>query len=224
MRKFGGLLGTFWLVFFLLGSQNVFAQKKLRTGTIIFEITNVKTKVPELKLMQGEETTFSFEPTKQKTSFISESGSIQMQAIYNAENEETTTYYDFSGQKIRVNSSPKKSQNNLVIKEIRYPKNSIKTIAGYICRKAEVVLEEEVLIFWITDRIKTQMLDIQQFYPELKGFPLEYVKAGDNTQITFMAKSVLDNIPEVEVNQADHYQYLTQKEFSERMGNMKFGF
>lgn len=224
MDKFAGFISTFWLIIFLSGTQNVFAQKKIRSGTIVFKITNVSTQVPELELMEDAETTFSFSSAAQRTDFEMMSKTIRMQTVYNISDNNITTYYDFSGQKFSVDKTPIEAKENTNVKKIRYPQNSIKRIAGYECHKAEIVTEEETIIFWVTDRIKTQMLSIQQLYPDLKGFPLEYVKVGENTKMTFMAKSVLEEAGTTEVMKKEAYQKLSAEEFEERMGGMQFGF
>lgn len=71
-----------------------------------------------------------------------------------------------------------------------------KTIAGYLCKKGEIVMEENlgtlpagsVLEFYYTDEITVNEID--PMYKEVKGCLLEYSMDMAGMRVTFIAKSV----------------------------------
>jgi GLPGLI family protein len=68
-----------------------------------------------------------------------------------------------------------------------------KTIAGYKCKKAEIVMKtkdgkEETVNVYYTEEIPTT--DVKSIYKGLKGFPMEYVMNQGGIKMTFAAKTV----------------------------------
>ncbi|MGB3948861.1 MAG: hypothetical protein WBM13_12820 [Bacteroidia bacterium] len=70
--------------------------------------------------------------------------------------------------------------------------NETKTIAGYVCQKAEVVLDEAtpgmVMNVYFTDQIPLN--ELNPVYKGLKGFPLEYTMNMGGVSIKFIANSI----------------------------------
>lgn len=211
--------------FFIFSTQFAFAQKKLKSGVVVYEITEVKTSIPELKLMKGIKTTFYFSPEEQKIDVNLNNESLKVQTFYNSRTEDIMVYYDFIGQHIKVSSNQK---NNPVVKpyvnSIKYQKSITKSIAGYQCYQAEIAFEDEKVTLWVTDRIKISNPDLQRLFPGLIGFPLEYVRRSENAKMTFKAKSISELISNDVFKMPSGYQEMSEKDFDKKMGGMKFGF
>ncbi len=225
MGIFQKILVLFFSTLFIFSTQFAFAQKKLKSGVVVFEITEVKTSIPELKLMKGVQTTLYFSPEKQKIDVNLNNESLKVQTFYNSRTEDITVYYDFIGQHLKVSSNQK---NSPIVKpyvnSIKYQKSVTKSIAGYQCYKTEIAFEDEKVILWVTDKIKISNPDLQRLFPGLIGFPLEYVRRSENAKMTFKAKSVVELINTDIFKMPSGYQEMSEKDFDEKMGGMKFGF
>ena len=225
MSIFQKTLVLVFSTFFILSTQSTFAQKKLRSGVIVYEITDVETSVPELKLMKGTEKTLYFTPEKQKIDVSLNNETINIQSFYNSRTEDVTVYYDFIGQHFKVRSNNKdQPKAKPLVKSISYQKLETKSIVGYQCYKAEITFEDEKVILWVTDKIKINNPDFQDIFPGLEGFPLEYVRRSENTRMVFKATSINELLGEDAFKISKNYVEISEKEFNERMGGMKFGF
>jgi GLPGLI family protein len=225
MSVFQKTLSLFFISLFIFSTQFALAQKKLKSGVVIYEIVDVQTSVPELKLMKGINKTLYFSPEKQKIDIILNNETIKVQTIYNSRSEDVTVYYDFINQHFKVRSNIKNNPKvKPFVKNILYQKSETKTIAGYQCYKAEIVFKDEKLIVWLTDKIKINNPDFKTLFPGLEGFPLEYTRRSDNAKMIFRAKSVSELLSEKSFQTSNNYIEISEKEFNERMGGMKFGF
>ena len=225
MNIFQKKLVLVFSVLFLFSTQSIYAQKKLRSGAVIYEITDVSTSVPELKLMKGTKTVLYFTPEKQKVDVSLNNEAIKIQTYYNNKNDEVTMMYDFMGKHFQVNSNYKESKKiKPYVKNISYQKSKTKTIAGYECYKAEITFEDEKVVIWVTDKIKLNSPDFQRLFPGLEGFPLEYVRRGENIKMTFKAKVINEIISNKIFDLPEGYEKISDKDFKERMGGMTFGF
>jgi len=192
---------------------------------VVYEITEVETSVPELKLMKGTKKSLYFSPEKQKIDLSLNNETIRLQSFYNNRNDEVVVQYDIMKQKFKVNSNSKnKPVTKPLVKNIDYQRGTTKSIAGYLCYKVELTIEDEKLVLWVTDKIKLKNPDFQNLFPGLSGFPLEYVRLGENTKMTFKAVIISEIIPLDTFETSDEYQVISEKEFNERMGGMNFGF
>jgi GLPGLI family protein len=225
MSVFQKKITVVYFILFLFSTQSVLAQKKLKSGVVVYEITDVETNVPELKLMKGTKTTLFFTPEKQKIDVNLNNETIKIQTFYNSRNGEILVYYDFAGQHFKVNSNYEDNHTiKPYVKNISYQRSETKSIAGYQCHKTVITFENEKLIIWVTDKIKVKNPDFQSIFPGLEGFPLEYVRHGENTKMTFKAQTVTQILPDKIFETSDNYKEMSEKEFNERMGGMKFGF
>lgn len=225
MSFFQKILTGFFCLALLFFTQSVFAQKKLKSGVVVYEITEIETSVPELKLMKGTKTSLYFSPEKQKIDISLNNESIRFQTFYNNRSDDVTVLYNFMGQQFKVNSNNKNSPKaKSSIKKISHEPTITKSIAGYSCHQVELSFEDEKIVLWVTDKIKAKNPDFQNLFPGLEGFPLEYVRRGENTKMTFKATIISEILPAGAFDTPDAYQEISEEEFNERMGGMKFGF
>lgn len=225
MSVFQKTLVFFFSTFFIFSTQIAFAQKKIKSGFIVYEITDVQTSIPELKLMKGIKKTIYFSPEKQKIDVNLNNETVKIQTFYNSRTEDISVCYDFLGQYFRVNSNNKDNPKvKPFIKKIDYQKSVTKSIAGYLCYKAEITFEDEKLTIWLTDKIKIKNPDFQSLFSNLEGVPLEYTRRSKNAKMTFTAKSISEILPADIFKISKNYTELSEKEFEERMGGMNFGF
>ena len=225
MGIFQKILVLVFSTLFIFSTQFAIAQKKLKSGVVVYEITEVKTSIPELELMKGVVTTIYFTPEKQKIDVNLNNESLKVQTFYNSRTQDVTVYYDFIGQRLKVSSNQK---NSSIVKpyvnSIKYQKSVTKSIAGYQCYKTEITFEDEKVVLWVTDRIKISNPDLQRLFPGLTSFPLEYVRRSKNAKMTFKAKYINELIDFDIFETPSGYQEISEKDFEERMGGMKFGF
>ncbi len=204
-----------------------YAQKKLKSGMIEFTVTNVKTDVPELALMEGTRRSFAFSPTEVVTEIEMKSGGVKVQKIVRLKTEGETHLYDLGGQKYAVEYADKpqvKSDLRVESTAIEYVTGSTKTIAGYICRKAIATVNDEKILLWVTDKIKAQMPEVQAVFPDLAGFPLEYTLPAAHAHLTFTAQQVSENVPEKIGLIPTDYEVLSAEEFQKKTGMRHLSF
>lgn len=225
MGIFQKVLAFIFCTIFLLFAQSIFAQKKLKSGFVVYEIENVETNVPELKLMKGTKTTLYFNPENQKIDVNLNNENIKIQTFYNNRNDDIIVLYDFVDKHFKVNSN---LEDNLTfrpyVKDIKYQRLVTKSIAGYSCYKTEITFEDEKITLWVTDKIKVKSPDFQSIFPGLEGFPLEYIRRGEHIKMTFKATTVNEILPANVFDIPEKYEEISKEEFSKKMGGMKFGF
>lgn len=225
MSVFQKTLVLIFSALFLISTQFAFGQKKIKSGVVVYEITKVETNVPELKLMKGTKKALYFTPEKQKVDISLNNDNIKIQTFYNNRTKDIMVYYDFVGQHFKVSSNNKKNNKSKpLVKKIDYKKLETKLIAGYTCYKADITFEDEKVTLWITDKIKVENPDFQHLFPGLVGFPLEYVRRGENTKMTFKATFISELIPRDIFITSKNYTEISEEEFNKKMGGMKFGY
>lgn len=212
------------------------AQKKLKSGLIKMEITDVKSDdemvAAQLEMMKGTETIYAF---TDKTSYSQSNmmgGLMQMTTITDVSTQATTLFMDMMGQKMLVPSSkedrdkynPAEQQTKW---DVKYDKSDTKTIAGYKCYKANIAMDgmEGGFQMYITEDILASNEMIQGMEAmNLDGFPLEYLMEMPQMSFTYTAVEVTDKVDKsiFEVDKTG-YKEMTYDEFMKQMGGMAGG-
>lgn len=221
-------IDTFYLLlclFFLgLSSSTLFAQKKLSSGTIIYEIVEVKTEIRELELLKGGHMNVYFTRQKQNTELSLMNDLVIFQTIHENSQDSLWSLYDFMGSKYKVRSKVENSSGKSPLKDILYDETSTKFIAGYPCKKVSLMTEEGETDIWVTNKIKSTNSTLNKLFPGLQGYPLEYYVIGTKATLTFRAKKITKELDLKRLEIPESYQELSEKEFKEKMGDMQFGF
>lgn len=198
------------------------AQKRMKTGSVSYQLVRVETKTPELKLMEGSELSVYFDGKQQKMDTELMDGLVRMQKIYMTGASNTTMLYDLMGQKYRVTVA--KDDEPLAKQKIKYIKSQVKNIVGYPCHQAEITEGEDTYIIWVTSMIKFKNDEFEQLFPDLDGFPLEYTLKTDNADLIYAAQTISGDLPTETFQVPEAYQEISSEEFKEKMGGLDFGF
>ena len=114
-------------------------------------------------------------------------GMGSMIIIVDREKGESIMLMDMAGQKMYTRQSEEEaSEYDEEDMEVNYL-DGTKTIAGYKCKKGEMVGDEGTVVFWYTEEITSKA---HQDFNSLKGFPLQYEIEDEDMTIVFKAKEV----------------------------------
>lgn len=213
-----------FFVFSFVCVHSCLAQKRIKKGSITYNVTNADTKVAELQLMKGTELVFSFNARNQKTDISLMSGLIRHQTINRLKKDEIVHLYDLLGEQHKVISKEKEALLPFYkIIEIKHKEELIKNIAGYPCHQVEITTNDGILQIWVTNKIKVQFDEFKRLFPNLEEFPLEYVVITENARLTFTAQRV-SSLPANAFEIDNAYQLISKDEFIDKTGGIKFGF
>lgn len=228
---------TLTLLAILAISNTAFSQKKLKEGSVKFEMNmDGMQDSPEAAMMGGTTLTFYFKDNTQKMDMNMMGGMMRIQNIIPMDNlKEGTMLMDMMGQKIQVidmNEEQLSKNNNFMnmdnVSEIKYDEKNKKEIAGYPCYFAELTTNDGMKMkYYITEKIQPPMpvAKKNEVANSLKGYPLEMiVDTGQGVEMTFTAKEVSSEVPEGTFKVGEGYQKMTMEEFEKQMGGMMGGF
>ena len=201
---------------FLVFTLNLAAQKRLRAGTVTYELQQINGKTAGLNMMEGSTLTLTFDGEKQKTDINIMFGVMRFQQIFDLEKDTSFTLYDWLGEQFLVEDTIQETISNALT--ISYLEDSTRLINGYECYLGIIENEEEKTTFWLTDKIRLNTSWFHQKYPNLKGFPLAYKSQREEVQLHFALQSITPEIDEHSFDIPSQYQILTQEEFAEKMG------
>jgi GLPGLI family protein len=180
-------LATLLVTGILSTSNTVYAQKgKAFEGTIVYSIdVNGDALPPEAKQMfTGSEMTVALKGQKSRTDL--KMGMQQTTAVSDAKAKTGFTLMDVMGQKFKINIKADDKLPAVKVKEL----SETKTIAGYLCKKAEVTADgsTEPFIVYYTEEIANTGYNSQ--IKGIKGYPLEFEVLQGGMKISYTAKSV----------------------------------
>ena len=177
--------------------QTTFAQKKAKAfmGEIVMNITYDGTWDPATLAQQPKQTTILMTEKKSKTEILA--GGASIATISNANDSSMIILINAMGMKFYVKQTKDKIMESLSDKpepKIVYT-DETKTIAGYVCKKAEYITideydEEVVTIVYYTEEIGHPAMNFGNQFHGLKGFPMEYTTQTDEGKITFSVSSI----------------------------------
>ena len=98
-----------------------------------------------------------------------------------------------------------------------------KTIAGYVCKNAEVTsyadgIEQTIMVYY-TDELGLEDISFEGEFRNLEGFPLEYTIKNDKIIMTFTASEIKDGgVKKKDFEVPDGYKYVTEEELKSMFG------
>ena len=208
-----------------------FAQKKLKSGTITFEMSTEGGEQGLGMMMMGSSTlTCVFTENKTKVDMNMMGGLMRVQTISNnSSSADAAMLVDMFGQKYQITDLDENDISNsssMLFADaganISYDEKDRKTIAGYSCYSARLKSQEGFSVkYYITDKIAAPMASgSQKKENNLRGFPLEIVAdLGDDMQMVMTATEVSDSVPSDAFTVPGGYTKMTMEEF-QKMGAM----
>ncbi|MCC6724429.1 MAG: DUF4412 domain-containing protein [Saprospiraceae bacterium] len=207
------------------------AQKKIKEGTVKFEMQADAEAAPEMAMLAGSTLNFYFSSEKQRMDMDMMGGMMKIQTIIPVKNPaDGAILMDMLGQKIQLIGLKEEdmSQNYNIMNvddmtEVKYDEKDKKEIAGYPCYKATVKLDNGMnMKYYITEKIQPPTgIKKKEGKLALKGYPLEMIiDAGEGVEMVFKATEVTNKLPEGVFNVPEGYQKMTMEEFTEMTGGM----
>jgi GLPGLI family protein len=227
---------SFLALLFLAFATPNFAQKKISTGKVTYEITDIQSEMAELNMLKGTEMDLFFSDAKQKMAIALMGGLMRVQTIVdnNATNQ-NAVLMDMMGKKIQIAGLDDEAmkQNPMMSMasggqdlDFKVNKKDKKKIAGYKCKKATAKLPQGVeMEVYVTKKITPKNSMMQKALGGLEGFPLEFsINTGMGISLTFSAQDVTGDLASDAFNIPDGYKKMTMEEFQKEMGGMNLGF
>jgi hypothetical protein len=218
----------FILFLALLSYGTATAQETLSEGSLVFEISNIKSDNPNLQqAMKGSTNQVHFKGTSMKNDIQMMNGAVRMQYLSNSSTRESYVYIDLMGKQTKVSmpdSVQKVKEKELVGNtNITYDEASTKTIQGYKCHKAiaEILLPNgsvKAYHLYLTEAITVPASAISGLPSNLKGFPLEFTIVAGETEMAYTLKSFSKTMVADALKMPDTYPTMDYKEFEKSMG------
>ena len=175
---------------------NMNAQKKAAfEGTVTYDLSFEGSGLPKeaLDMMKGAQMITSIKPEHRRVDMVMPMQSTS--SIVDMKAKNIVTLMDIMGTKYLIRTSEadlKKEEDKTAAPVIRYV-DETKEIAGYKCKKAEVVTKgadgkEETSVVYYTEEIPAS--EFKATIKGLKGFPLEYTIFQGGVKMTFTAKTI----------------------------------
>ena len=158
-------------------------------------------------------------------------GPVNIDIITDGDAKTSTTLLDIMGEKKYYKMSTEEIEKQIAdnaVPVINY-KDETKTIAGYVCKKAEYVEtkddETSTTIVFYTEDLGGELLNYGGQFNKLKGVPLEYVvTTPDGIITTFSATEVKKGkVKETDFFIPSDYVELTPEEKEQMMNQLKGG-
>lgn len=211
-----------------------FAQKKIKEGSVKFELADMGGDSPEMAMLGDTKLDFYFTKKVQRMDMNMMGGMMRIQVFTPAENPaEGTILMDVMGMKYQIVDLTEDeliSSNSMLntdgIEEVKYDEKDTKTVAGYLCYRADVKMTNGMTTtYYITEKIKPPSPVKKGGKNQLKGFPLEMnIDTGQGFVMKFEAKEVNKGVEEDDVTvNAGGYIQKTMEEFQQEIGGMNMG-
>jgi hypothetical protein len=228
------LIQLFLLLAIVAFAINTHAQKKIKTGVVKFELTDLGTDAPEAAMMQGSTMDFYFSKNMNRMDMSMLGGMMRVQTIIPNNNlKEASILMDMMGQKFQIvdMSEEELSTGNNMLGigdggKVSYDKSDTKTIAGYKCHKASMSLPTGAeVVYYVTEKICPPDAMSNRTFKGLKGFPMEMIiDTGQGFTMTFRVTDAQKGVSDDVFKIPSGYKKMTMEEFSEQMGGMNFNF
>lgn len=207
------------------------AQKKLKSGTITFEMSTEGGELGLGMMMLGNSTmTCIFNEKNTKIDVNMMGGLMRVQTISTgSSSEDAVMLMDMLGQKYQITDLGDNELSNsgsmLFVDsaaDISYNEKDKKTIAGYACYSASMKTPDGAVVkYYITDKIAPPLAPGSKGTEKtLRGFPLEIIAdLGEDMQMVMTATEVSGAVPSDAFNVPGGYTKMTMEEF-QKMGDM----
>ena len=223
---------TFGILFLCGTFMSTQAQKMLKEGKMVFEITEARADDAQMntqvQMAKGSMTTIYFTEKQQRMDMNMMGGMINMKTINNPD-KSSTMLMDMMGQKIKVNVS--KEELEKATPEMEYDvtvdESDTKDILGYKCVKHVIKMKggaDMEMIAYVSKDIKTSKSVIDQAKGlKLDGTPLEYTISNMGMHITTIAKEISADLEkDVFSPSTEGYKEMTMEEFQSMTGGGGF--
>ncbi len=210
----------------------VFAQKSVKEGSVVYEITEIEPETPEMMMMKGSRFSIYFNKSSQKTAMSMMGGMVEVNIHTDHDSKENVMLSNIMGQKFLVRKTTddpdteEKSKENSDF-EIIFDKDDKKKILDYNCYKAILTDKEGNTFFmYVTDEIQPKVNYFENYLPGFNVFPLEYQVAQQGMKMIFSAKEFNTKVnADTFKYDATGYTEMSADEFQKQMGGMGgFGF
>ena len=211
-------------------SSDSLAQKTIKEGSVIYELTDITSDAPEVQMMKGSRMNLYFSKKMQKLEMSMMGGLLEITTITDLSTEENTMLTNMMGNKAMVKMSKEESEkqqekNMKPEYDITYGKNDTKKIAGYNCYKAVLKSKDgDVINTYVTDEFQTKLKFFTEMFPGLKVFPMEYSIENEGFALVFSAQEVNTKVDSDTFDiPSEGYTEMTMEEFEKQMGGLGGG-
>jgi len=210
----------------IISGINSFAQKKFK-GIVNYTIAYSGTIDPATAAQQPKLMILSIYENKQKMNIPM--GPVNIDIITDGDAKTSTTLLDIMGEKKYYKMSTEDINKQIAEEpepKINYTEET-KTIAGYVCKKAEYIVtkddETSTSIIYYTEELGSDALNYGGQFNKLKGVPLEYVvTTPDGIITTFSATEVKKGkVKDTDFLIPTDYVELTPEEKEQMMNQLK---
>lgn len=179
------------LLFLLLTSATVNAQKNFTEGKIIYDITYPDMEMdPQMAAMMPTEQVVYIKGVMSRTEMSMAMG-YSNSMILNGKTGEVITLTDMMGNKSAIRTTAEEVKKNE--KSEKKPKVTLtgetREIAGYTCKKATVEMDGTSVEYFVTDKISASLAGMDEL-KDIKGFPLSYGVDQGEIKMRFTARSL----------------------------------
>lgn len=177
----------------LLLTVNVFAQKTLSEGTIIYDVTvNTGNKEPQMAdALDGAMTTIYLKGAKSRTDMVSALGSETN--IHDAKTGSAIILKEYSSQKLMITLTKENWEaKNKAYKDVAFEfSTDTKNIAGYECKKAiaKMANGKTFVVYYSPDVIVANK-DYNNTFSNLPGLAMEYEIEAGKTKIKYSLSKI----------------------------------
>jgi len=231
--KFNTMKQIFLFLLVSTLSISSFAQKKMKEGVIVLELTEIESDDPQMSAMLGSmkggtlETVFS--PDMQKTTNSMMGGMINTTVFIDIKNKKTKTFMDMMGNKVAIKATGDETESDLDSDIDIKKTGETKTIKGYTAHKYIITpkskdMEGGEFVVYVAEDIQLGAINLSQGLntSKIKGAPLEMSMNVQGMKMVFTAKTVSDTLPKDAFKEPKGYKEMTMEEFQKSMGG--FGF
>ncbi len=168
-------------------------------GKILYDIETGKDLDPRAQMMMPKKSAFYVKGNKSRMEAELPMGMSNV-TITDLERKTTTNLLNLLGSKYAI-EEPLKEEYGTESKSFRISNTKeTKTIAGYICKKAQLTYidtvtgEERNVDAWFTDEIITNTRLIEQSFDQLKGTLMEFSVTQEGLSMRLIAKEVIPQV------------------------------
>jgi GLPGLI family protein len=177
----------------LLLTVNVFAQKTLSEGTIIYDVTvNTGNKEPQMAdALDGATTTVYLKGAKSRTDMVSALGSETN--IHDAKTGNAIILKEYSSQKLMITLTKENWEaKNKAYKDVAFDfSTETKTIAGYNCKKAVAKMANgKTFVVYYSPDVIVANKDYNNTFSNLPGLAMEYEIEAGKTKIKYSLSKI----------------------------------
>ncbi len=221
------LVTPFLLVLFLFNAATSFAGKPFE-GMISYKITYPGSQYTESQMaMFPKLLTVTIKGTKSRTDITVQGGS-QVEIIDYA-TKSKVALLNMMGQKYAIKQTTDEidKEMNAEPKGVVEVTNETKSIAGYKCKKANVIVEEDgaktTYEVWFTNELGTKEVNFDKgMYKDIDGVMLEFTQVTPQISMKFTATSVeKKNVSVKDFEIPSDYTITTMEELKSKMGGME---